>query len=62
MPAAKEVSRVAKTFIKPCRVAERNREKRVVAYARISCIKDAMLHSLSAQVSYFSDLIQRNPD
>ena len=37
-------------------------EKRVAAYARISCVKDAMLHSLSAQVSYFSDLIQRNPD
>lgn len=37
-------------------------EKRVAAYARISCVKDAMLHSLSAQVSYFSNLIQRNPD
>ena len=37
-------------------------KKRVAAYARISCVKDAMLHSLSAQVSYFSDLIQRNPD
>lgn len=37
-------------------------KKRVAAYARVSCIKDAMLHSLSAQVSYFSNLIQRNPD
>ena len=37
-------------------------KKRVAAYARISCVKDAMLHTLSAQVSYFSDLIQRNPD
>lgn len=37
-------------------------KKRVAAYARISCVKDAMLHSLSAQVSYFSNLIQRNPD
>ena len=37
-------------------------KKRVAAYARISCVKDAMLHSLSAQVSCFSDLIQRNPD
>ena len=35
-------------------------KKRVAAYARISCVKDAMLHSLSAQVSYFSNLIQRN--
>ena len=37
-------------------------KKRVAAYARISCVKDTMLHSLSAQVSYFSDLIQRNPN
>ena len=37
-------------------------KKRVAAYARISCVKDAMLHSLSAQVSYFSNLIQRNPE
>ena len=34
--------------------------KRVAAYARISCGKDAMLHSLSAQVSYYSDLIQNH--
>ena len=36
--------------------------KRVGAYARVSSGKDAMLHSLSAQVSYYSNLIQRNPD
>ena len=30
---------------------------RVAAYARVSSGKDAMLHSLSAQVSYYSDLI-----
>lgn len=29
------------------------------AYARVSSGKDAMLHSLSAQVSYYSDLIQK---
>ena len=34
--------------------------KRVAAYARVSSGKDAMLHSLSAQVSYYSDLIQNN--
>ena len=34
---------------------------RVAAYARVSSGKDAMLHSLSAQVSYYSDLIQRHP-
>ena len=32
--------------------------KRVAVYARVSNGKDAMLHSLSAQVSYYSDLIQ----
>ena len=31
---------------------------RVAAYARVSCGKDAMLHSLSAQVSQYSRLIQ----
>lgn len=34
--------------------------KRVAAYARVSNGKDAMLHSLSAQVSYYSDLIQNH--
>ncbi len=38
------------------------RKKRVAAYARVSSGKDAMLHSLSAQVSYYSDYIQRRPD
>lgn len=33
---------------------------RVAAYARVSSCKDAMLHSLSAQVSYYSDLIQHH--
>lgn len=35
---------------------------RTVAYARVSSGKDAMLHSLSAQVSYYNSLIQSNPD
>ena len=34
------------------------RLKRVAAYARVSSGKDAMLHSLSSQVSYYSRLIQ----
>lgn len=34
---------------------------KVAAYARVSTGKDAMLHSLSAQVSYYSDLIQKHP-
>lgn len=32
--------------------------KKVAAYARVSTGKDAMLHSLSSQVSYYSKLIQ----
>jgi DNA invertase Pin-like site-specific DNA recombinase len=35
-------------------------KKRVAAYARVSSGKDAMLHSLSAQVSYYSDYVQHN--
>lgn len=35
---------------------------RVAAYARVSNGKDAMLHSLSAQVSYYNSLIQNHPD
>lgn len=34
---------------------------RVAAYARVSSGKDAMLHSLSTQVSYFSEYIQSHP-
>lgn len=34
--------------------------KRVAAYARVSSGKDAMLHSLSSQVSYYSALIQKH--
>ena len=35
--------------------------KRVCAYARVSTGKDSMLHSLSAQVSYYQDYIQSHP-
>ena len=34
---------------------------RVAAYARVSSAKDAMLHSLSAQISRYSSLIQKTP-
>ncbi len=37
------------------------RLKRVAAYSRVSSGKDAMLHSLSAQISYYSELIQHHP-
>ncbi len=36
--------------------------KRVAAYARVSTGKDVMLHSLSAQISYYSDLIGKHPE
>ena len=36
--------------------------KKVAAYARVSSSKDAMLHSLAAQVSYYSELIQKHKD
>lgn len=34
---------------------------RVAAYARVSSGKDAMLHSLLAQISYYSEMIQSHP-
>jgi len=37
-------------------------KKRVAAYARVSSGKDAMLHSLSAQVNHYKKLIQENPE
>lgn len=37
---------------------QKPRATRVAAYGRVSSGKDAMLHSLSAQVSYYSQLIQ----
>ncbi len=37
------------------------KEKRVAAYARVSVDNDAMRHSLAAQVSYYSKMIQEHP-
>lgn len=37
------------------------RRKRVAAYCRVSTGKDAMLHSLSRQISHYSAYIQRQP-
>lgn len=44
------------TFLKP----PSEQLTRVAGYARVSSGKDAMLHSLSAQVSHYSDFIQRH--
>ena len=38
------------------------KKKQVAAYARVSSGKDAMLHSLSAQISYYSEYIQKQPE
>lgn len=37
------------------------RKKRVAAYARVSLDSERLIHSLSAQVSYYSEYIQKNP-
>ena len=49
------------TRIEPT-VAVLKPRKRVAAYARVSMESDRLNHSLSAQVSYYSSLIQKNPD
>nr|DAZ13199.1 MAG TPA: integrase [Caudoviricetes sp.] len=36
--------------------------KKVAAYARVSMETERLHHSLSAQISYYSDLIQQHPD
>ena len=38
------------------------RKKHVAAYARVSAESDRLTHSLSAQISYYSELIQNNPE
>lgn len=48
-------------LVQPMKLAER-KLLRVAAYARVSCDKDAMKHSLAAQISYYNEYIQRNPD
>jgi len=35
---------------------------KVAAYCRVSVEKNRTMHSLSAQVSYYNTLIQKNPD
>lgn len=38
------------------------KRKKVAAYARISMESERMNHSLSAQISYYNNFIQKNPD
>ena len=43
-------------------VPDITKRKKVAAYARVSMESERMMHSLSAQVSYYSNLIQKNPE
>ena len=52
MPTISKISCVPRPRLAP--------RKRVAAYARVSMETDLLLHSLSAQVSHFSSLIQGN--
>ena len=38
------------------------KRKRVAAYARVSMESERLMHSLAAQISYYSELIQKNPE
>ena len=49
------------TKIEPTTI-ELPRKKRVAAYARVSVEKGRTLHSFSAQVSFYNNLIQKNPE
>ena len=51
--------RIISTMPKPPKLEQK---KRVAAYARVSSGKDAMLHSLSAQISHYSSYIQNHKD
>ncbi len=38
------------------------KRKKVAAYARVSMESERLHHSLSAQISHYSELIQKNPE
>lgn len=62
MYATKGVKTMKNVFdITPCQT-QPQKKKRVAAYARVSSGKDAMLHSLKAQIDYYHDYINRNPE
>ncbi len=52
----RKIKKIEQTAIQPVR------RKRVAAYARVSSGKDAQLHSLSAQISYYNNLIGSRGD
>ena len=50
------------TKVQKTKVPQLKPKLRVAAYARVSMETEMLHHSLSAQVSYYSSLIQRNPE
>lgn len=52
--------RIVHKIVSP--ISEVRQRKKVAAYARVSMESERMQHSLSAQVSYYSALIQQNPE
>lgn len=48
--------------IEPIKLPSFSTKKKVAAYARVSSAKESMLHSLAAQVGYYSQKIQSHPD
>lgn len=54
------MDRVIQTL--PATVSKQPKRKHVAAYARVSTGKDAMLHSLSAQVSFYGKMIRSHPE
>ena len=52
----REITKIDHSYLKPIR------RKRVAAYARVSSGKDSMIHSLSAQISYYNHYIGNRGD
>lgn len=52
----REITKLENTVLQPVK------RKRVAAYARVSSGKDAQIHSLSAQISYYNNYIGRRGD
>lgn len=56
MDNTRKITKLEKTALMPVK------RKRVAAYARVSSGKDAQLHSLSVQISYYNEYIGNRGD
>ena len=56
MDNTRKITKLEKTALMPVK------RKRVAAYARVSSGKDAQLHSLSVQISYYNEYIGSRGD